>query len=41
MTQSRIHEKGKKCVKSGPVDVQDGDMRSAILEIIQTDEDIS
>ena len=29
-----------KFLKSGRVDVQDGDMRSSILEIIQTDEDI-
>ena len=37
---SKSNDKGKKSEKSGPVDVQDGDMRSAILEIIQTDEDI-
>ena len=40
VTRSRIHGKGNKYAKSGPVDVQDGDMRSAILEIIQTDQDI-
>ena len=37
---SKSNDKGKNSAKSGPVDVQDGDMRSAILEIIQTDEDI-
>ena len=39
-SDSKSNEKGKKSAKSGHVDVQDGDMRSAILEIIQTDEDI-
>ena len=37
------NEKGKKCAKSVDADVQDGDgtsMRSAILEIIRTDEDL-
>ena len=29
-----------KSSKSGPVDFQDGDMRSSILEIMQTEEDI-
>ena len=34
-------KKGKKCTKSVDPDVQDGDgMRSAILEIIRTDEDL-
>ena len=34
-------KKGKKCAKSVDADVQDGDgMRSAILEIIRTDEDL-
>ena len=39
-SDSKSNEKGKKSAKSGHVDVQDGDMRSAILDVIQTDEDI-
>ena len=37
---SKSNEDGKQCAKLGPVDFQDGDMRSAILEIMQMDEDI-
>ena len=37
---SKYNDKGQQWAKSGPVDVQDGDMRSSILEIMQTDEDI-
>ena len=41
MRNWKSNKKGKNCAKSGPVvDFQDGNMRSAILEIMQTDEDI-
>ena len=31
---------GKKCAKSGPDDFQEGDIRSAILEIMLMDKDV-
>ena len=40
MKSSKSNEDRKKCAKSGPVDFQDGNMRSAILEIMQMDEDM-